>query len=325
MTMFRPNLAAKTKKNQTYEALITRMLDKNNPEWLFASPKLDGIRCIMHMKLGPVSRTLKEIPNRHLRAHVKKYWEHYKYLDGEFVWGDHTSSDYSFQKTFSKWSSHDDEDISQMYFHAFDSIYRCNDPFQIRQEVAQYIVHEAPSEARIRTVEQRQVKGTLDAIFYAEEDFLTKNYEGAMLRLRDCPYKMGRSTELEGGLVALKRFEDTEGIIIGFEELMHNDNEATTNALGYTVRSSHAGNKVPGGTLGKIILKPSPSCLYFGGSDITFKCGSGLDAKMRQDLWDAGIDAYRGRMVTYKFQNVGIKDKPRAPIFKAIRPSNDVA
>jgi len=35
---------------------------------LYVSPKLDGIRCLIHPELGPVSRKFKPIPNDHIRV-----------------------------------------------------------------------------------------------------------------------------------------------------------------------------------------------------------------------------------------------------------------
>jgi hypothetical protein len=42
--------------------------DLDNLEWpMLCSPKIDGIRCIMHPHLGPVTRSFKLLPNNHIR------------------------------------------------------------------------------------------------------------------------------------------------------------------------------------------------------------------------------------------------------------------
>jgi len=53
---------------------------------------------------------------------------------------------------------------------------------------------------------------------------LRDGFEGVMLRSPSGRYKFGRSTLKENLLLKLKRFEDAEAQIIGFEELSHNAN-----------------------------------------------------------------------------------------------------
>lgn len=65
---------------------------------IYASPKLDGIRCsILNGK--PVSRTLKDIPSKHVQACLT--YERLDGMDGELIVGEVTA-----KNVFSHTSSH---------------------------------------------------------------------------------------------------------------------------------------------------------------------------------------------------------------------------
>src|SRR5690606_7881531 len=116
-----------------------------------------------------------------------------------------------------------------------------------------------------------------DAVLAYELMALNLGYEGIMLRSPFAKYKFGRSTLKEQGLIKVKRFIDEEAEIVGFEELMRNQNEATPSAFGLQVRGHSIHGKVAAGTLGKLILR-SPK---WG----EFACGSGLDNALRDKIW----------------------------------------
>jgi DNA ligase-1 len=158
---------------------------------------------------------------------------------------------------------------------------------------------------------------------YNEEDLLTyeskcisEGYEGVMLRTPDGPYKCGRSTAKEAYLLKLKRFEDSEATIVGYEERMHNNNELDFDAFGYAKRSSHKANLVPANTLGALKVKDIKS-----GKE--FNIGTGFDDAMRKMIWD-GQDSYLGKIVVYKHQPSGSDELPRFPVFKGFRNSIDM-
>ena len=64
-----------------------------------------------------------------------------------------------------------------------------------------------------------------------EEECLAEGYEGVMIRTPDSPYKCGRSTEREGWLLKIKRFEDAEAVVLDTYEGMSNQNEAAAGRL----------------------------------------------------------------------------------------------
>ena len=117
----------------------------------------------------------------------------------------------------------------------------------------------------------------------------------------------------EGGLWKLKRFEDSEAVILGFDEEMHNANEATTDNLGHSKRSSHKANKTGKGVLGALKVKDV-------GTGVEFDIGTGFDASERAHIWTSR-KAWMGLTVKYKFLPIGVKDKPRHPVYLGLRPA----
>jgi DNA ligase-1 len=309
MPYFEPNLAAKLKVGQTYEAMLAKL---PLSEGFIATPKIDGIRITMHPELGPVTRTLKPIPNKKLRARMERYLDSMSGFDGELVYGNPESLDYSFQKTFSVFSSHDEEDINPVQYHVFDDITEMGLSYSARIFCyLERIPHLEALPLKLHAVECSHVT-SVQEVLNAEERALEAHYEGLMIRHRNSTYKMGRSTWREGGLIAIKRFVDAEARVIGVEEMFHNENEATIDARGYTHRSSEMAGKVPAGMLGKLVATVING--DFTGEEI--RVGSGFSKPQRMALWQ---DPPLGQTFTFKYQPVGVKEKPRAPIFKSFR------
>jgi DNA ligase-1 len=147
-----------------------------------------------------------------------------------------------------------------------------------------------------------------------EEWCLDEGYEGVMIRSACGPYKFGRSTAREGYLLKLKRFEDAEAVVIGTEELLRNGNEQERDALGHAKRSKAKAGMVPGGTLGKLLVRRADG--------VEFAIGSGFTAAQRAELW-ARRDALAGALVKFKHQPHGAQEAPRLPIFLGLRHGDD--
>jgi DNA ligase-1 len=263
------------------------------------SPKLDGIRILLHPELGPITRNLKPLPNRYIREKLLPYCQHS--LDGEIIIGSPTDPKV-FNKTSSGVMSFDGE--PEFTYYIFDSFAHPEEGYITRYVARSYDLPDFIIPLAGKTI------NNIDELNQFEAECLEAGYEGAMCRNPNGKYKFGRSTEKEGILLKLKRFEDCEVKIIGFEERMKNGNEAVINALGYTERSSHKDNMIPSNTLGSLIVEDDRWGI--------FNVGSGFDDKQRKEIWD-NQDKYLGAMVTVKYQPTGVKDKPRFPIFKSVR------
>ena len=151
-----------------------------------------------------------------------------------------------------------------------------------------------------------------------EEKCVSEGYEGIMVRTLNGPYKCGRSTLRESFLLKIKRWTDSEGVIVAIQEQMHNENEKQKDELGHSKRSSHQAGMTPAGTLGRFSVKEI-------GTDILLGVGTGLGLthELRQEIWD-NRDKYIGKIITFKWQASGSKDAPRFPIFKGFRHENDL-
>lgn len=297
--------------------LAETLPDVNNAKVpLVASAKLDGIRCLNRLKT-PLSRSLKVIPNRFIQACLGDQ-PLLEGLDGELTVGSPTAHDV-YRVTNSAVMSHSGEpEFTWRIFDKFDAeagflsrlteakvaVDRWNDKFGGRLH---FSVEMHPHSV-IKTVEN---------LIEYEEACLSIGYEGLILRDINGPYKHGRSTLKEGWMLKLKRFVDSEANIIGFEELMHNDNAAFTNELGQTARSTLEQNLRESGMLGALIVESSEY-------PKSFKIGTGFDMGLRKLLWD-NRHSYLGKQVKYKHFPIGVKDVPRHPVFLGFRHEDDAS
>ena len=273
---------------------------------LLASPKLDGIRAIVRGGVV-VSRNLKPIPNRHVQALFGR--PEYEGLDGELLVGDPTDPR-AFLGTTSAVMSCDGE--PDVYLHAFDDVTDPALPFLDR-----YVSVKRRAEGRVVLVEQAFVHSA-DHVDAYERQALNRGFEGVMLRDANAPYKQGRGTLSRQDLLKLKQFEDAEAVVEGFEELLHNSNEASTSALGLTERGHSKDGMVGMGTLGALRV------VGRGGrwDGVRFNVGSGFDAATRAAIW-ADRAGWEGRLVKFKFFPIGSKEAPRFPIFLGERHPDD--
>lgn len=268
---------------------------------LLASPKLDGIRAaVVGGRL--LSRTLKEIPNRHIQQLLAKPELHG--FDGELVVGDPWSKT-CYLDTVSGVMSHDK--TPDFRFYAFDLWHmpaRYHDRWHQLHAEAEALPH-----LPIDVLEQAWVENEAELLAY-EERATDKGFEGVILRNPNADYKFGRSTMKDQGILKLKRFEDSEAVIVGIEEEMFNGNEAQTNELGRTKRSTAQAGLIGKGTMGALVVRDVAS-------GIEFSIGTGFTAQMRVDFWQ---NPRVGEIVKYKHFAVGAKDRPRHPVFLGMRP-----
>ena len=272
---------------------------------VYMSPKLDGIRVIV--KDGQVlSRNGKLIPNLFTQSLFKSYCG----IDGELIVGSPVHPNV-FQTTTSGVMTIEGSPNVKLY--AFDS---WNAEGGINERYVKLLQITKDNSTNIEIVQQTVVNSEEELLKF-EEDCLQKGYEGAIIRYPNAKYKNGRSTVKEGALLKLKRFKDSEAIILGMEPLLRNHNEATKNALGLTERSSHKDNMVADDLLGSLYVQD-----YITG--VEFSIGSGFTEEQRRDIWNRQ-EELKGSIVKYKYFEVGVKDKPRFPIFCGLRHFNDIS
>jgi DNA ligase 1 len=269
---------------------------------VFVSPKLDGVRATF-VEGQLLTRSLKPLANPRVAEAIVSGTP----LDGELIVGDPFGPSV-FRDTMKVVSSHS-APIDGLKFWVFDCV--GSKQFHQRLHDAR---EAAQSNQRMVYVPHTLIYTEVD-LLNMEEETLTKGYEGLMVRNPEGPYKMGRSTTNEGHLLKMKRRLQGEATVLGFEEQMHNANEATINALGHTERSSHQANKIPMGVLGALTVKDIVS-------GVEFNVGTGFTAEERAGIWKQR-DSLRGKKISYEYLPVGVKDKPRHPTFLGWRMDED--
>lgn len=257
---------------------------------VMVSPKYDGIRA---MTIGGKlqSRNLKPFRNKQLQIIFSDLPEG---LDGELIEGD--------PKVFGCWPrtqsvvSSFEAEATNVRFFVFDVFLIPQLPYRDRMPLKKW-------HPKIEVVPQFVAEDETQ-LLRIEEAWVDKGYEGVMIRDPNAPYKFGRSTVKEGYLLKFKRFTDTECPVVAFEELQHNHNELTRDAMGYAERSSHKSGMVPGDTLGALILDWKGQAL---------RVGTGFTQEQRKHIW-ANRSKYSGALVKVKYWSI-VKDLPRHPVF----------
>jgi DNA ligase-1 len=273
-----------------------------------ASIKLDGIRAtVQGGKL--LSRNLKPIPNKRVQERFAGLPEG---LDGELIYGD-PADEHAFSNTASIVMSND-KSADGLNFHVFDFFEdkpfseREQDYFELQFDLPDCVIH----------VHQHTINNEEELLQY-EAAALERGHEGIMVRSLDGPYKQGRSSLKQGYLLKLKRFKDSEAKIIGFIEEQENTNEAKTNLLGRTERSSKKEGMVGKGTLGKFEVI-GINGIY---KDVEFSVGGGFTAAMREQFWK-DRKSLVGKIVKFKYFPTGSVERPRFPVFKGFRDKRDM-
>lgn len=302
MSSFKPLLAGKfDQAKQKFPAL--------------ASAKLDGVRCIIVDGVA-MSRSLKPIPNRYVQKMVGK--SRYNGLDGELMVGFVGGKDV-YRNTVSAVMREDGE--PHFTFWVFDKVPHNSERvgtngYRFRLES----IKKFDGEDCIKVLPHFEI-ADMEALDKFEAKQLERGLEGVILRDPNGKYKFGRSSTNEGILIKLKRYEDSEAEIIGVEELLSNQNAATTNALGHTERSSHKDNMVPQDTMGCLNVRDLKT-------KVEFSIGTGYDADTRKRIWELFKKAPNKvlkTIVKYKYFPTGSKDKPRFPVYLGPRDPRDMS
>jgi DNA ligase-1 len=282
---------------------------------LLGSPKLDGFRCRVYNKVAMTSNW-KPVVNEFVQRTLGGLDLLNRYADGELIVGK-PRGEGVLQRTSSGVTSRDGE--PDFTFYVFDMLQATdvawNTPFRSRLDDAKAFVKMA-GHKRMQIVAHKLIRNMDEFDEYCAQQLLA-GYEGAMFRDPNGPHKFGRSTPREGYLWRYKPFTDSEMKVEGWYEQEHNGNEATTDALGRSARTSHKAGKSLKGMLGG-----------FTGTDIhsgqPVRVGTGYTDQQRKDWWKLPFAHFDGKILKYKKQLAGEKDKPRHPVFLDWRDINDL-
>ena len=275
------------------------------PAWGF--PKLDGIRTVIQTG-HCLSRTMKRLPSAQLQEDFGGLYG----VDGEVICGPVTASD-----VYNVTQSHvmSEDKPGDLSVHAFDFIRQdfLHMPyFERYHKLEQFIKQQ--NRPDLKLVPVRTLETMEDALEF-EDEMLQLNWEGVMFRDPLGDYKQGRATINEGIIMKLKRFTDEEGIIIGLEQRMENQNEAYIDEAGYQKRSSCQSGRVPTGMVGKFIVR-------WNGLEIPVGTGNFSHPQLRA-FWD-DPEAAIGKILKYRHFAHGAKDLPRHPRAIGLRTLSDM-
>lgn len=271
---------------------------------LLATPKLDGIRCLK-INGRALTRSFKPVSNRFIREWIEANLP--DGLDGELVVQG---------ATFSETAGHVGRESGEPDFrfavfdYVGDSLTR---PYAERMaELARL-----PESSRVDKVLPEEMR-TLDDLMAYEERCVGEGYEGVMIRTPQSPYKCGRSTEREGYLLKIKRFEDAEAVVLDTYEGMSNLNPAEKDNFGRTKRSQSQAGLVGRGELGGFVVRHVETGVEFrvGYNHVV----GGID---RVTLWERR-ETLVGRLVKFRHQPSGAKEAPRFPKFIGFREEWDL-
>lgn len=265
---------------------------------VFASRKIDGFRCLIAD--SPLTSRLSRFPNEHFHTTLSNIASRESPLDSEAVVGRRRGPGV-LQRTSSGLTSKSGSPDFRCW--VFDQ--PADGCFADRLKRAERLVRDI-AHPQIRFLKHRLIEHLDDLEAYIDES-LELEYEGVMITSPRAPYKQGKGTIREGYRLKIKPFVDAEGRVTGYFEERENTNEATREATGKLKRSSAKAGKVAKGTLGGLILEDLES-------GVEVRVGGGFTKDQRERLWPIR-EQLLGKIVKYKKQKMGEKDKPRHPNF----------
>jgi len=273
--------------------MLAYKVGKKPVDWsenVFIQPKLDGVRCVIQLddkgNVYAYSRTGKPWLNiAHILEDLKPSFDLNPdmILDGELY--NHDLRD-NFEKIISlvrkqKPTESDRLDSKELVqFHCYDYA-NTEDSYGIRMnnladsDFYSYCVKYVPTNLVLRMDDAR--------VYHSR--WLVNGYEGSILRL-DKPYQRKRSYSLQ----KFKDFQDTEALIVGYEE----------------------GKGKREGTLGKFLMQDDD------GNKFGCPPGKGYNYAALTDILD-NIGDYMGQRATFTYFERTQYGSYRHPMFKTIR------
>jgi DNA ligase-1 len=146
---------------------------------------------------------------------------------------------------------------------------------------------------------------------------LDLQYEGAIFRNPKALHKSGRPGKRDNEFWRFKPTSDKDAVCTGFEEAETNLNEAKTNSLGRTERSSHKENKVGNGMVGTVLAIDVET-----GKPIRVGPGKMTHAFRVAAFKDPSLLV--GQPFKYCSLDTGVKDAPRQARFITLRSRADM-
>lgn len=292
-------------------------------------PKIDGVRALnIDGKL--YARSLKPHANLHLNELFGQ--QMFNGLDGEIILNDNPVLPDLCSLTSG--AVRREKDTSSFTWYVFDLVLPniLHLPYEERYKMLRNHVGMLRNIMGVTNIVliPQYICVTKQHLIEHDDEFLRMGYEGSIIRNPLSSYKQGRS-DANMQVWRIKRFIDAEFRITGIIEGSHNANEAKTNELGRTERSTHQENMIPNGMVGSLegfllddVKDPSSGEVILK-KDSPIIVSAGTMTQTERQHYFENQDAILGQIGKLKLFPKGVKDKPRFPVFLSIRSEKDMS
>lgn len=314
----------------TYKPMLARDWLENKVKFpCIIQPKIDGVRAInRNGKL--LGRSLKPHENRHVTELFSRIAFHG--FDGEMIIGTNDAAPDLCRMTSGAMRRRDS--VDNYTWFVFDYLTEDTEglPYVQRMHELERYVDSFRNQDIFRDIQiiHSTEVNSIEELNAIDDEHLNLGYEGSIIRATDSIYKHGRS---DGKMQVwrIKRFIDAEFLIEKIVEGQHNANEAKTNELGRTERSTHQENMHPNGVVGSFegslladVLDPQTNAVIIPkGTYITVSPGN-MDHAMRKYAFENQHE-YLQQIGKFKLFPKGTKEKPRFPTFISLRSKEDMS
>lgn len=257
-----------------------------------ASRKIDGIRFVKRDGKA-ITKSGKPVANNHIRAWIEANIP--ESVDGEIISG-LPNLETTYDTTYKAVMTHSGTpDFTLYVFDMCDSLVEYATERLARLAIAVHGI------GRVVIVQQELIYSDEERVALYDS-YLAEGYEGMILKDPLGQYKYGRSTARQQTQLKLKPEEDAEAVVLSIYEGMHNANEAFTNDVGETDRSTHAENKVPNGMLGGFYVR-----ILSTGALTKIAPGkmSHADRTAHWKAYKLDPESYHGRLIKYRSMTYG--------------------
>lgn len=150
-----------------------------------------------------------------------------------------------------------------------------------------------------------------------EIEMLDLGYEGAIFRDPNALHKSGRATERGNDFWRFKPVSDKDAVVLSIEEADQNTNEAKTNSLGRTERSTSKAGLIGKGMIGTLICRDVET-------GATIRVGAGCMNHTQRVDWFINQNEIVGHPIKYRSLDTGVLNAPRQARFITRRPLSDL-
>lgn len=289
--------------------------------------KVDGsFAFIQNNKL--YARSLKAHENLHVTEQYSSHW--FNGLRGELIVGDEPTAPDLCRNTSSALRTISGQPSTSLFCFDYVLPETKDLPYSERMKLLGMKVRElrANGFTNIFMIPVNYVN-SMQEYHELRDKFLSLGYEGCVVRDPMSKHKEGRSSSTKPDLWRYKPWSSAEIRVDYLVEEQKNNNQAKTNELGHTERSTHQENLVGKQTMGAIVgTLVTPLLDYQGkvvanvGIQLTIATGS-LKEKECKFYWENQQELV-GKLVEFEYMSFGLKEKPRFAQFKRIRSENDM-